>query len=135
MFNMQKRINFYDCDPAGILFFGRVYELCHSAYEELIDSFNLNEDYWTNDNYIVPILKSEAQYHKPIKYGETVSVEINVTTLKSSSFELEYTCRNKNGEECFIVKTVHVFVNKATWKKSTMNALIHDGLLNHLKAI
>ena len=135
MFKSQKRINFYDCDPAGILFFGRVYELCHSAYEGLIDSFNLNEDYWSNDNYIVPILKSEAKYHKPIKYGETISVEINVTTLKSSSFELEYTCRNKDGEECVVVKTVHVFVDKTTWKKSTMKALIHDGLLNHLKTI
>ena len=132
MFNCERRINFYDCDPAGILFFGRVYELCHSAYEELIESFNLREDYWTNENYIVPILKSEAQYRKPIKYGETISVEINVTNLKSSSFELEYTCRNKSGTECVIVKTVHVFVDKATWKKSTMKALIHDGLLKHL---
>jgi YbgC/YbaW family acyl-CoA thioester hydrolase len=132
MFKSLKRINFYDCDPAGILFFGRVYELCHSAYEELIESFNLNEDYWSNDNYIVPILKSEAQYRKPIKYGESISVEINVINLKSSSFELEYICRNKGGEECVVVKTVHVFVDKATWKKSTMKALIHDGLLNHL---
>jgi YbgC/YbaW family acyl-CoA thioester hydrolase len=132
MFKCERRINFYDCDPAGILFFGRVYELCHSAYEELIESINLREDYWTNENYIVPILKSEAQYRKPIKYGETISVEINVTNLKSSSFELEYTCRNKNGAECVIVKTVHVFVDKATWKKSTMKALIHDGLLKHL---
>jgi len=132
MFKCERRINFYDCDPAGILFFGRVYELCHSAYEELIESFNLREDYWTNENYIVPILKSEAQYRKPIKYGETISVEINVTNLKSSSFELEYTCRNKKGAECVIVKTVHVFVDKATWKKSTMKALIHDGLLKHL---
>jgi acyl-CoA thioester hydrolase/1,4-dihydroxy-2-naphthoyl-CoA hydrolase len=132
MFKSLKRINFYDCDPAGILFFGRVYELCHSAYEELIESFNLNEDYWSNDFYIVPILKSEAQYRKHIKYGESISVEINVINLKSSSFELEYICRNKGGEECVVVKTVHVFVDKATWKKSTMKALIHDGLLNHL---
>lgn len=128
MFITKKKINFFDCDPAGILFFGRVFELCHSAYEDLIASFNLKEDYWANDEYVVPILNSEAHYHKPMKYGETISVEIKVSKLKTSSFELEYKCKNESGEECTIVRTVHVFVDKSTWKKHPMKAEIHSGL-------
>jgi YbgC/YbaW family acyl-CoA thioester hydrolase len=120
MFNIKKKINFYDCDPAGILFYGRVYELCHSAYEELISSFRLEENYWENDKYAVPILKSEAHYHKPIKYGETISVEIKVSKLKSSSFELEYKIKNEAGEKCTVVKTVHIFVDRPTWKKKVI---------------
>jgi len=90
MFIFKKKINFYDCDPAGILFYGRVYELCHAAYESMIENFNLDEDFWTNENYIVPIISSEASYHKPIKYGDEVTVEIKVAKLRPSSFELEY---------------------------------------------
>lgn len=128
MFKTTKKINFYDCDPAGILFYGRVYELCHSAYEELIASFNLKEDYWNNDEYVVPILKSEAHYHKPMKYGEIISIEVAVLNLKSSSFELEYELKNGAGEKCTVVRTVHVFVDKATWKKVQIKDKIKSGL-------
>jgi 1,4-dihydroxy-2-naphthoyl-CoA hydrolase len=132
MFKTEKKINFYDCDPAGILFYGRIFELCHSAYEGMIAGFNLDEDYWKNDEYIVPIIHSEAFYHKPVKYGDIISIEIVVKLLRSSSFELNYSCRNKNGEECHAVRTVHVFVDKKTWKKSAMKPKLSAGLSSHL---
>ncbi|MDR3625661.1 MAG: acyl-CoA thioesterase, partial [Ignavibacteriaceae bacterium] len=130
-FTTKKKINFYDCDPAGILFYGRIYEFCHSAYEDLISSFNLKEDYWNNDGYVVPILNSEAHYHKPIKYGETILIEVAVSKLKSSSFELEYAVKNEAGDECTVVRTVHIFVDKATWKKREIKPDIKKGLENH----
>ena len=132
MFTYKRKINFHDCDAAGILFFARIYEVCHSAYEEMITSFNIGEDFWNNDSYIVPIIKSEASYHKPIRYGETVTVEIKVEQLKSSSFELNYICKNEQGEITDKVRTVHVFVNKKTWKKKELSAKISEGLKTHL---
>lgn len=128
MFSIKKRINFYDCDPAGIFFFARIYELCHGAYEEMIESFNLKEDYWANENFIVPILKSEASYHKPIKYGETVSVEISVNNLRTSSFELNYEVKNDKNELCTKVKTVHIFIDKKTWIKKEITGDVKTGL-------
>ena len=132
MFTTKRKINFYDCDPAGILFFGRVYQLCHSAYEEMIDSFKLNYDYWANENFIVPIIKSEASYHKPIQYREEVSIEIIVKQLRATSFELEYEVKNSKGEKCVVVNTIHVFVDKNTWKKKEITPEIKDGLIVHL---
>lgn len=134
MFKTITRIKFSDCDPAGILFFGRVYELCHAAYEEMIISFHLEEDYWSNDNFIVPIIKSEAHYHQPMKYGEEISIEISVKTLKSSSFELEYILKNRDEVECVLVNTVHVFVDKRTWKKMAMKKEIANGFERYLAA-
>ena len=127
MFKTITRIKFSDCDPAGILFFGRVYELCHAAYEEMITNLHLEEDYWNNDEFIVPIIKSEAHYHQPMKYGEEISIEISVKTLKSSSFELEYLLKNRDEVECVLVNTVHVFVDKRTWKKKAMKKEIATG--------
>jgi len=132
MFKTKMKIRFHDCDPAGVLFFGRVYELCHSAYEEMIASFDLKVDYWHNDEYIVPVIKSEAHYHQPMKYGEEISIEIIVKTLKSSSFELEYLLSNKDGNECVLVNTVHVFVDKNTWKKKKMSDGISGEFKKHL---
>lgn len=132
MYKYEKTINFYDCDPAGILFYARIYELTHAAYEGMIDSFNLEEDYWTNDKYVVPILHSEAKYHKPITYGQVISIEVSVTKIKTSSFELQYECKNENGDTCVEVKTVHVLIDKISWKKNPLTGSIKKGLMKNI---
>jgi 1,4-dihydroxy-2-naphthoyl-CoA hydrolase len=131
MFSIKKKINFYDCDPAGILFFARIYELCHSCYEAMIESFGLRNNYWSNDDYIVPIIHSEAKYRNPYIYGQSANIELKVTSLKNSSFELQYECKNERGELCTEVKTVHVLIDKKTWKKKPLNEEIRNGLLKH----
>ncbi len=133
MFQYKRRINFYDCDPAGILFYGRIFQLCHEAYEAMIESFNLKDNYWVNENFIVPIIHSEAKYRKPLLAGETVELEITVTNLKDSSFELTYICKNNKGEVTNNVRTVHVFVNKSDWKKTKIVEDVRLGLKGYLE--
>jgi YbgC/YbaW family acyl-CoA thioester hydrolase len=94
----------------------------------MIESFNLKENYWNNENYVVPIISSEATYNKPIKYGDIVSISIKVAQLKSSSFELNYECKNEKGEVVNEVMTVHVCVNKIDWKKRELPAMVYKGL-------
>ncbi len=134
MFSIQKKINFYDCDPAGILFYGRIFELCHAAYEAMIENFNLEEDYWSNDDYVVPIIHSEAKYRNPFTYGQTVTIVLKVTNLKNSSFELQYECKNEKGELCTEVRTVHVLIDKTTWKKKPLTGQIKEGLMKYISA-
>jgi len=132
MFSYNRKINFYDCDPAGILFYARVYEICHAAYESLIESFDIGEDYWNSPDYIVPVINSEAFYHRPVKYGEEITIEINVKQLKTTSFELNYLVKNSRGEKCIIAKTVHVFVSKESMKKTNITGKVYKGLEKHL---
>jgi YbgC/YbaW family acyl-CoA thioester hydrolase len=131
MFSYRKKINFYDCDPAGILFYARVYEICHAAYESMIESFDIGEDYWNSPDYIVPVINSEAFYHRPIKYGEEITIEITVKQLKTTSFELNYLVKNTAGDKCVAVKTVHVFVSKVTMKKVNIVPPVYTGLEKH----
>jgi len=132
MFQYKRRINFYDCDPAGILFYGRVYMICHEAYEIMLESFNLKDNFWTNKNFVVPIIHSEAKYRKPLLAGETALIEISVTILKDSSFELTYLIKNDKNEITNNVRTVHVFLNKSDWKKSKIDKDIKEKLKEHL---
>jgi YbgC/YbaW family acyl-CoA thioester hydrolase len=133
MFIGKRKINFYDCDAAGILFYAKIYELCHSVYEEMIQSFNLKEDYWTNDDYVVPIIHSEAVYKKPFVYNSFAVIELSVAHISSSAFKLEYTCKNEKGELCVEVKTTHVFVDKKNWKKKAIKDDVIKGLSKHFK--
>lgn len=132
MFKSKRKINFYDCDPAGILFYAKIYELCHSVYEEMIQSFNLSENYWINDDYVVPIIHSEAIYNKPLLYNSFVEIELAVTSISSSAFKFSYNCKNEKGELCVEVKTTHVFVDKKTWKKKQIKDDVLSELNRHL---
>lgn len=132
VFAVKRRINFYDCDPAGIIFYSRVFEFAHSAYEQLIQTIVNDENYWNNDKYIVPIIRSESSYVKPMKYGDEITINIIVSELRSSSFELSYNIVNVQGELLCNVKTVHVFVNKNSWEKFAIPEHIKNELRKYL---
>ena len=132
MITNKRRINFFDCDPAGILFYGNIFFFFHSAYEELISSFNLKINYWQNDEFVVPIIKSTADYLKPLRYGDELTIEVRATELRESSFELNYKCSNQSGDVCAEVSTVHVLIDKKTWQKKELTPELKDGLKHHL---
>ena len=131
MFTIKRKINFYDCDPAGILFYARLFEINHSVYEEMINSFKLNENYWFNDKFVVPIVKTDGAYFKPLKGGVSITINLFVTLLKENSFELTYEWIDGVGELAAKARTVHVFVDKKRWKKIPMFKEITKGLESH----
>jgi len=135
MFTIKRKINFYDCDPAGILFYAKLFEISHSVYEEMINSFNLKKNYWNNDEFVVPIIKTDGAYFKPLRAGETVSINLTVTLRKENSFELTYEWINKSGELAAKARTVHVFVDKNRWVKIPIYADIEKGLESHQRDV
>lgn len=132
MFSVKVKVYFYDCDPAGILFYANVFKLAHSAYEELMKSLSLDKDYFNDKNYVLPITHSEADYFLPIKSGEELTVEIIVTQLKNSSFELSYQFCNQDSQTASKVKTVHVCAAKEKFAKTEMPSDLYEKLKLHL---
>jgi len=135
MFTAKKRINFYDCDPAGILFYAKLFEISHSVYEEMINSFKLKKNYWTNDEFVAPIIKTDGAYFKPLRAGETVTINLTVTNRKENSFELTYEWIDKSGELVAKARTVHVFVDKKKWVKIPLQDAIVKGLESHQRDV
>jgi YbgC/YbaW family acyl-CoA thioester hydrolase len=135
MFTIKRKINFYDCDPAGILFYAKLFEISHSVYEEMINSLNLKNNYWINDEFVVPIIKTDGAYFIPLRAGETISINLTVTLRKENSFELTYEWINKNGELAAKARTVHVFVDKKRWVKIPIYDDIVKGLESHQRDV
>lgn len=135
MFTIKRKINFYDCDPAGILFYAKLFEISHSVYEEMINSFKLKKNYWTNDEFVVPIIKTDGAYFKPLRAGDSVSINLTVTLRKENSFELTYEWIDKSGELAAKARTVHVFVDKKRWVKIPIYEEIVTGLESHQRDV
>lgn len=128
MFTTKYKIAFSDTDPGGIVYFANIFKIAHIAYEQFFEQMNLKRNYFFNDDFVIPIVNSCADFINPIKFSEEVSCNLKVSEIGSSSFTLNYTITN--GTELKAkVKTVHVVVNKKNFNK----AVIPDDLLNELK--
>lgn len=117
MFKREIKINFYDCDPAGILFYANLFKFAHKTYEALIESFKLVAGYFNNENFVVPIIHTEGNYFIPMKPGDKFEVSVHASQIRTSSFELTYNFTDKKSKVFAQVKTVHVFVDKKTFEK------------------
>lgn len=119
---------FFDGDPAGVVFYGNIFKVMHSAYEDMIKKMRLETDYFNSDELAIPILQTEARYKKTIIPGELLTVEISPDNIRESTFELKYMIRNSAQELCVEAKTVHIFTSKKGFKKSSMPKEFKDAL-------
>ncbi len=129
MFEYNSRINFYNCDPAGIIFFGEVFKFAHSAYELFLNHLLPETNYFNHPDIILPIIKANAEYLNPLKQGDEIKITVSVTRLLEKSFELTYNIYNKENNLCVIVETVHVCLSKHTFKKITLDENLKQKLL------
>jgi len=90
-----------DCDPAGLVYFPRFFEMFHDAmerwfgdalgqpYEALIGGRKLG----------LPSVHTEADFSAPCRFGDRLEVELRVTAMGRSSLELSYRVRSASGGE------------------------------------
>lgn len=131
MFTADIRVSFSDADPAGIMFFANAYRFAHQAYEAMMENFSDPADYFFSEKFAVPILHSESDYLRPVFPNTIIRIEITVREIRQSSFELDYLIRNKKGEECVKIRTVHVVVDKKDWRKIDIPDQLREFLRNH----
>jgi len=117
MFSANVKVYFYDADPAGIIFYASLFKFVHAAYEDFMRSLATERDYFFDKDYILPIIHAEADYVRPIRVGDELRVDVVVSLLKNSSFELSYKFYKIDGTFVAIAKTVHVCVIKREFKK------------------
>jgi 1,4-dihydroxy-2-naphthoyl-CoA hydrolase len=120
MFTTNIKVYFYDADPAGIIFYASLFKYVHAAYEDLMRSLHTERDYFFDKEYILPIIHAEADYVKPIKVGDELHIDVVVSSLRDSSFELTYKFYKSNDQFTAIAKTVHVCVLKDEFKKISL---------------
>ncbi len=118
MFKFKRKINFYEADSAGILFYGNIFRLIHEAYEDFLQK--IENDYFVNGNIVLPIVHAEADYFIPLKIHEIIEINLNVSKLQNRSFELSYEILNGEGKTAAKAKTVHVCVDNKDFQKTDL---------------
>lgn len=97
----QLQVYWGHCDPAGIVYFPRFFDMFHEAMESWFSAC-LGAPY---DDVIVrrkigfPSVHTEADFRKPTAFGESIVVELRLEHLGTSSMKLGYRIVGADGEE------------------------------------
>lgn len=132
MFQTKERLSFYDCDPAGIIFFASLLKIAHTTYEKFLAHISPSRNFFFDKELVLPIIHCEADYHKPLKAFDEIDVSVVVKDVRDNSFELNYKFEidSKLYAEA---RTIHVCVEKKKFEKTSLPIQLKEKLNENLQ--
>jgi 4-hydroxybenzoyl-CoA thioesterase len=92
-------VRFGDCDPAGIVYFPRFFDFFHQAMETWFPT-HLGFGY---DEFVrvrklgFPAVHTQADFERPIRFGDRIEIHQRVTKLGRSSIGFGYEVHGDDG--------------------------------------
>jgi 1,4-dihydroxy-2-naphthoyl-CoA hydrolase len=124
-FARELPIRFQDVDAAGIIFYPRVLELCHDVYVEFLASAGFPLQECLRGPWIMPIRHAEADYLRPLRFGDRVEVALVAAETgprqPATEVTIGYRIANlSSGEPAALAQTVHTFVDRKSFERVPM---------------
>lgn len=128
----SRAIRFQDIDAAGIIFYPRVLEMFHDVYATFLAFAGCPlPEVLRSGGWLAPVRHAEADYFKPLRFGDAVTVEICRAYLSESEATLGYRiARAEGGEVCVVGQVVHTFVDRASFKRTPIPEPVRRALSN-----
>ena len=89
----STRIEWCDCDPAGIIFYPRYFEIFDTSTTVLIErALGMNKVEYLKAYAFAghPVVETRARFRLPTRYGDEVEIETALVACGRSSFKLEH---------------------------------------------
>jgi len=105
------RIEWRDCDPAGIVFYPRYFEIFDASTAALFEralGISKFRQLKTYDFAGYPLVRTRARFLKPTRFGDDVVVDTSIS-FGRSSFEVEHRL-SRAGEICVECSEKRVWV-------------------------
>ncbi len=126
-----RAIRFQDIDAAGIIFYPRVLEMFHDAYGAFLAHAGCPlPEVLRSGGWLAPVRHAEADYFKPLRFGDAVNVEICRAHILATEVTLGYRiARIQGGEVCAVGQVVHTFVDRQTFTRIPIPEAVGRALL------
>ena len=126
VFEFQQKVLFKHCDPAGIVFYPRYFEIINDCVEAFFDEV-LG---WPFETLLkdggVPTVQIATEFKAPNRHGDWLVLELRVAKLGRTSMSLEIAA-STGGEARFEVKQTLVCVDKTgkprVWPEAVQDML------------
>jgi 4-hydroxybenzoyl-CoA thioesterase len=87
------RVEWGQCDPAGIVFAPRYFDMFTESTIQLFEAAGLGKKRAMLDELGTagfPLVSVEARFHNPTSYGDEVTIETMAPVFRRSSFSVEH---------------------------------------------
>jgi YbgC/YbaW family acyl-CoA thioester hydrolase len=121
-------------DAAGIVFFGRYFELMHDVYESFLEELGYGlAAAIAEGRIIMPIAAAEARYHRPMRHGDVIKARLRLTALKRSSFVVTTDFLGVDDDPRATLVTTHVAVARETMRPVPLPDGLRGALSGYLE--
>jgi len=88
----EIQVEWGDCDPAGIVYFPRFFELFDACTNALFKRAGFPKPEMLKHYGLlgIPLIEAAAQFYVPASFGESVTVETRIVEWGTSSFRVEH---------------------------------------------
>jgi 4-hydroxybenzoyl-CoA thioesterase len=88
---LTHQVRFEEVDAAGLVFFAHLAAWAHEAMVRFFDQLDGGYARLIVERRVgLPAVKLEAEYHAPLRYGDTVSIETSVAKVGNKSAVFVY---------------------------------------------
>ncbi len=120
-FTFRLPVRYGSIDYARIVYYPQFLHFCHIAMEEMFAAVVgvTYPDALQVEKVGYPTVKSEAEFAKPVAYGETLEMSISVARMGTASIDFVYEGRrSSDGELAFRVRNTQVAVDMDAWEST-----------------
>jgi len=110
----EQPIRFSHCDPAGIVYFPRFFDLAHATMEDwLAEGIGQGLPALIGQRRIgTPTVSIQCDFAKTLRIGDTLRFELRVTKLGNASVQLAYSGKKAaGGDEHLAIRQTIVFMD------------------------
>ena len=130
-FAYPEKVVFRHCDPAGIVFYPRYFEMMNDTVEAFFGTaLDAPFDTMHPDNG-VPMAQINVKFVKPSRHGETIDLTVIGRRVGRSSFDATIVASHGN-ETRFTADVTMVYINSEI-RAVSWPAELRAGLLSHVE--
>jgi 1,4-dihydroxy-2-naphthoyl-CoA hydrolase len=122
-FHYPHVVRFRETDAAGVVYFAQVLAICHDAYEAALLAADMVLPHWfTQQQLALPITHAEADYRRPLRCGDRLTITGLPQVLSDSTFEITYQVQGPDPGVAATALTRHCCIHTATRQRQPLPA-------------
>lgn len=124
----SRVVRFQDVDAAGIVFYARTFDYFHDAYVGFLRARGAPLERALRDgSWVAPLTRAEAEYLRPLRFGDEIDVSIVGVELEETQYRVSYRI-DLAGEPAAVGRTRHVSVDPATFRRAAVPDVLRRAL-------
>ena len=129
VFVHEHTVRFHETDRAGIIYFSRVFEYCHIAFEEMLHAiFGSVDTLFRDGTWGMPLVDAHTRYLKPMLLDDRLRIELRVARLGKGSVRFAYRVLGPDGTLRAETELTHATVDLQAFKPIAVPAELRAGL-------